>query len=234
MSEKLANSTRELIQGLLRRVNLPTLGIFAFSLCSTWSLYHLFRGNALHPTPLYWLPSVLIELVTAWLVYQVVDLARKLTVSNTSKQDKRFYTVVLVLCAALVIPTLLTSVWANAREFGGNLALGIIMPVCAIACAVGMALPQATARYEQARANERQERARERRQAQVRRKQAQTDRQSIAKLGSAGATLELYQANPDITQSQAAQMLGVSRQTVSNHLAKLRQMGLISRNGGVG
>jgi hypothetical protein len=41
--------------------HLPVFGVVAFSLSSVWSLYHLFVGNARHPTGLFWAPATLVS-----------------------------------------------------------------------------------------------------------------------------------------------------------------------------
>lgn len=225
----------------MKRISLPIVGIVAFSLCSVWSLYQLFTSKAAHPTPLLWLPAVLVELVTAWAVYQVTEHVRTLTRSNLSKQDRRFYSIVAGVFLLVALPTLGASVWANYLEFG-NLLLGLLFPVASIGCAVGASIPQAVSRFEQARANERQEaqaerkqRAKERkereRQAQAARKQRQDFDKLVSNLGNAGATLAQYAANPTQSQSSVAQTLGITRQAVSQHLVKLEQEGIIKRNG---
>jgi len=120
---------------------LPTLGIFAFALASVWSLYQLFNNSALHPTPLYWIPATLVELVTAWLAFQSVEAARQITRSNISKQDKRFAKLIFGLCVTLAIPTLAVSFAANSYEFRGHIGLASLFPVSCIACAVASAIP---------------------------------------------------------------------------------------------
>lgn len=121
--------------------HLPTVGIFAFALASVWSLFQLFNNSALHPTPLYWIPAALVELVTAWLAYQAVEAVRKVTRSNISKQDRRFARIIFVLCVVLSIPTLAVSFTANRYEFQGNVGLSLLFPVSCIACAVASAIP---------------------------------------------------------------------------------------------
>ena len=220
---------------------LPVIGIVAFSLCSVWSLYHLFTANATHPTPLYWLAAGLVELLTAWTVYQLVEQVRTLTRSNLSKQDRRFYRVIAVAFLLVALPTLGTSVWANAKEFD-NLVLGLLFPVASIGCAISAALPQTVANYRNQRASERQEEKAERNRKERERKQKQAQEQAsarhaqdfdnlVASLGKAGETLRLYVDNPMQSQASVAQALGISRQAVGQHLSRLEQEGLVKRNG---
>jgi len=133
----------------------PALGIAAFSAASINSVANLFLGRAVHPTQVLWASAALVELCTAWLVYQVVDVGRKLTRSNISKQDKRFYAGVVVVFFILSLFPLGLSIAANTLEFG-NPGLGVIFPVLSVACAVGLALPDAVASYEGDRAVERE------------------------------------------------------------------------------
>src|SRR5512139_192805 len=126
---------------------LPAAGIVAFSGCSVNALAGLLLERASHPTPMLWFAAALVELTTAWLVYQVVEQVRKVTKSNISKQDRRFYVLVLAAFALLAAPSLSLSVWANALEFG-NLALGFVFPLLSVGCAVGLALPDAVTRHE--------------------------------------------------------------------------------------
>lgn len=121
--------------------HLPTIGIFAFALASVWSLFQLFNNSALHPTLLYWIPAALVEFVTAWLAYQAVEAARKVTRSNISEQDRRFARIIFILCVALSIPTLAVSFSANRYEFQGSVGLALLFPASCIACAVASAIP---------------------------------------------------------------------------------------------
>jgi DNA-binding transcriptional ArsR family regulator len=218
---------------------LPVGGIVAFSLCSVTSIYHLLAERARNPSSVLWLPSVLIELVTAWVVTQVVEQGRRVTRSNISKQDRRFYAGVLAAFISVALPLLATSVWANAVEFQ-SVALGALFPIGSIGCAVGAALPEVTERYRQTRQAERQAKARQR-QAKARQKEAearqaeaertQRRRQKMDELGKSAPVLELYRANPMLNQAEAAEELGISRQTVGYHLSKLAEVGAIRRNG---
>lgn len=210
--------------------HLPVVGIVAFALCSTWSVYNLLYSRARHPTPLYWLPAVLVELVTAWVVAQVVAQIRELTRSRISKQDRRFYAIVAGAFVLVAVPLLTLSVWANSIEFGSAF-LGAVFPVSCVGCAVGAALPDVVATHRQQAQAERKQRASERKQRASERKRAQELGKLVASLGKAGETLALYSANPTLSQGKAAQVLGISRQAVGQHLAKLEQAGLIKRNG---
>ena len=97
--------------------------------------------EALHPTPLYWIPATLVEFVTAWLAYQAVEAAQKITRSNISKQDKRFAKLIFGMCVALATPTLVVSFAANRYEFRGHFGLALLFPASCIACAVASAIP---------------------------------------------------------------------------------------------
>jgi predicted XRE-type DNA-binding protein len=45
------------------------------------------------------------------------------------------------------------------------------------------------------------------------------------------AMLDLYAENPDLTQGEVAEVIGVSRPTVSNYLSEVEGQGLVKRNG---
>lgn len=124
---------------------LPLMGVAAFSLASTWALYKWFTGSARHPSILYLIPATLVEMVSAWLVWQAVEAARLSLLSvgrgGTTKQDRRFNIMLLVLCFLLSIPTLTASIAANYYEFQGQIWLAVLFPVACIACAVAGAIP---------------------------------------------------------------------------------------------
>jgi Skp family chaperone for outer membrane proteins len=240
---------------------LPVLGILAFSGCSVNAVASLLLEHAAHPTAALWLAAALIEVMTAWLVYQVVEQARKVTRSNISRQDRRFYGLVLAAFAVLVVPSLSLSVWANALEFG-SLALGFVFPVLTVGCAVGVALPVTVARHEKAleaaraevkrkRAETRAERDRKgaearqqraeaeaeaaRKEAEALRQRLEADRQrlegTLESLGSAAETLRRYLETPRATQAEMAATLGTSERTIRNHLGRLEDLGIVKRNG---
>lgn len=223
---------------------LPVLGILAFSLCSVNSVAHLFINHAQNPTKLLWFAAGLVEVVTAWIVHQVVDNGRKVTKSNISKQDRRFYGSVLVAFVVLAIPSLSLSVWANTIEFG-DWRLGIQFPLLSVACAVGSAVPSAVAKFEKAKEKARQEAERKRRETEkakleaaatteLDRKRQELERQQLAALGKEAETLRHFAGNPAATQAETAEALGVSERTVRNHLGRLEALGLVDRsNGGV-
>jgi uncharacterized membrane protein len=230
---------------------LPILGILAFSLCSVNSVAHLFTANAKNPTDLLWVAAGLVEVTTAWIVHQVVDNGRKVTRSNISKQDKRFYGSVLVAFVILAIPSLSLSIAANTLEFG-TIWLGIQFPLLSVACAVGSAVPFAVSRFEKAKERGRQETERKRKdkekeklaeeaaaeldreRQELERQQLELERQRLEGLGKEAETLRHYAGNPAATQAETAEMLGVSERTVRNHLGRLEALGLVSRdNGGV-
>jgi hypothetical protein len=222
---------------------LPIIGIVAFSLCSVNSVANLFLDRAHHPTLALWAPAALVELVTAWLVYQVVETTRKVTKSRISKQDRRFYGGVLLAFLILVIPSLGLSVTANTGEFG-SLFLGLQFPLLSVACAIGAALPDVVARREQSGAKEKAEAGR--RKAERDRERAEAGRRKAEKeqreaeiqqtLDSLGATarqiLGRLMAEPTQSQADVAQALGVKRQSVAHHFRRLESLGLVERNGG--
>lgn len=237
-----------------RRINLPlpVLGIVAFSVCSINSVANLFLVRAQHPTEALWLAAGLVELTTAWLVYQIVAQARKVTRSRISKQDRRFYGGILVTFVLLAVPSFGLSVVANATEFD-NWGLGAIFPLLSVACAVGAALPDTVVRFEIAREKERQEAEARRKERELERKEAEIEQQqaemaaererqrqetarkalemTLATLGSEAETLRQYTGNPAATQAQVAETLGASERTVRNHLNRLESLGLVKRNG---
>lgn len=209
---------------------LPLAGIVAFSLCSCYSLYQLFNGMAKHPTWLFAIPAILTEVVTAWVVYQSVEQIRRITLSHSLKQDRRFYAIILALFVTVAIPTLAASVWANTLEFGSVL-LGLLFPMASIGCAIGVALPDVIEQHR--RRKQADEEARK--QAIGQRKQERKSRQEVAALlatmGNEGATLRQLAVNPRQSLSTIAQSLSISRQAVSKHVSHLEQLGAIRRNG---
>lgn len=215
----------------LDKNHLPILGIIAFSLCSVWSLYHLFVSNAQHPTPLFWIPATLTELVTAWAVHSLAEYIRRLTRSNISNQDRRFYRIVVIFFGVVAMPTLAVSVWANSIEFG-SILLGSLFPIASITCAVGSALPKVVTKHERQRQEEATKAQAERKARQAERKKEQERRKKLASLGKARATFEQLVANPEQSQASIAQALSITRQAVGNHMAKLEQAGAIRRNNG--
>jgi DNA-binding transcriptional ArsR family regulator len=221
---------------------LPIVGIVAFSLCSTYSLFHLLVAYAKDDTPLFWIPAIAIELFTAWAVYNVVEQARQVTRSNISKQDRRFYGLVLALFLIVAVPTLAASVVANTLEFGGSILLGLLFPMTSVGCAIGAALPDTVSRYDSQRQAEASKAQAERKRAQEERKaeasriqaearEAQARRKQLSSLGKAEATFVKLCQDPGKSLSSIAQELSISRQSVSNHVAKLERAGAIRRNG---
>jgi len=229
---------------------LPLLGILAFSGCSVNALANLLLARAAHPTPWLWGAAALVELTTAWLVYQVVEQARMVTRSRISKQDRRFYGLMLGAFAVLTVPSLALSVWANALEFGSP-ALGLVFPMLSVGAAVGAALPATVSRHEKGKAEAKAEADRKRAEAdrqraerqaetirqqlEAERKLAERDRQravaALENLGNMAETLKLYLERPKATQSEAAATLGMSERTIRNHLGRLEDMGIVKRNG---
>jgi DNA-binding transcriptional ArsR family regulator len=218
---------------------LPIVGIIAFSLASTWNLFYLFTTHAAHPGLIFWAPAVMVELVTAGLVYYAVDLVRKTLLSNISIQDRRFYRVMLVTNLVLVIPSLGLSVWANTSEFG-TVALGAMFPLMAVACAVFLGIPDAMNKRRDAQEKEKKDT--QRKQAESRRKAEQAAEKEIARarqarerqIHSMGKAAQVYyklEQEPGKTISSIAQDFGVSPQAISQHVTKLERAGLVERNG---
>lgn len=233
------------MKAIITQINLPVLGIVAFSLASVNSIYHLLAGAAVHPSPILYAPSLLVELVTAWVIFQVVEQARHATKSRISKQDRRFRLLILGAFAGVALPLVAVSTWANTVEFGGSLILGALFPLSSIGCAVGASLPQVVSRFEQAKTNAAQETSRERkrrtteRKAKAKTEQAQSEKQQVrarllSSLGKARATYVKLEADPGRSQADIAAELGISRQAVSQHIHKLEQAGVLTRNGGGG
>lgn len=132
---------------------IPQIGILAFALASTYALVNLFNEKALHPSPIYWIPASLVEIITAWMVYQLIEKIRLATLSlggkkGTSKQDRRFNLILIGFLIILTIPTLGASIAANAFEFqaeallSGETLLSLLFPFSCIGCAIGAILPQ--------------------------------------------------------------------------------------------
>lgn len=221
---------------------LPVLGILAFSACSINSLAYLFLDRAQHPTPILWLAAVLVELVTAWLVWGAVGQLWKVTRSRSSKQDRRFNSIILVLYLALCLPSLATSVVANVLEFG-DLLLGSLFPLLSIGCAIGAALPDTISHRDRTQASDKKAKASARAAAIKAKKAAATKEQADALAqqqvvkdkvlkGKTLATFMQYKENPTQSQASVASAIGVSRQAVGQHLAKMENAGIIKRNNG--
>ncbi len=157
----------------------PILGIIAFSGCSVHALAYLLFAAAKHDTPWFWGAAVLVELMTAWLVWSIVEIARRVTKSNISKQDRRFYSIVLIAFVILAIPSLSVSVTANIIEFDNNVLLGLLFPSLSIACAVGASLPETVKRYERKKEQDAKEKERKRLDAEERKHQRQEKQHSI-------------------------------------------------------
>lgn len=221
-------------QGAIKS-QLPLLGILAFSLCSVNSVYYLLEGNAEHPHPLLWTAAGLVEIVTAWLVFQCVDTGRKLTRSRIGKGDRHFYGTLLALFIALALPSLGLSIVANSVEFGTPW-LGWVFPAMSVGCAVGAALPGVAGRYEQRKETERQEAARKKAERTQRREsEAQEVERRAAlmeNLGAASVTLRALMGNPGATIPELMAAAERSKKTIGNHLAVLEAAGVIARQNG--
>lgn len=225
--------------------HLPIAGILAFSGCSVSALAHLFFSRAVRGTWLFWAAALLVELCTAWLIWSVVETARKVTKSNISRQDKRFYSTILVTFLILAIPPLAVSVIANTIEFGGDVLLGSLFPTLSIACAVGAGLPETIKKHESQRQVEASQKQAERKQRQAERKKVARAEQEearkrqergklLASLGNAEATFVKLCQDPTQSQASIAQDLSISRQAVGQHLNKLEELGAIERGNGQG
>lgn len=134
-------------------------GILAFALCSVYAIAQLFMARAKHPHPIYYVPATFVEIVTAIAVWQIVEMFHKWSRSNQTKQDKRFYGVLIIVLAILVIPSITTSVTANYWEFGGSIPnaniifpilLGSLFPLMLIVCAILGAIPKVAKRRKEA------------------------------------------------------------------------------------
>lgn len=167
---------RQLIRLKPNKNWLPILGIVAFSGCSVHALAYLFFATAEHDTRWFWSAAVLVEICTAWLMWSVVETMRRVTKSNISKQDRRFYTIILVVFLVLSIPSLSVSVVANVNEFGGDVLLGLLFPTLSVACAVGAGLPETVKKYEKQREAEIVERKAKKEEQKAKEAQQQTER----------------------------------------------------------
>lgn len=218
--------------GRARRA-LPYIGIVAFAASSVNALGYFFIGHAQHKSNVYWAAAILVEGFTAWLVSAAVGEIHHLTRSRISEQDRRFHRVIFGLYVGFLIPTLAVSCFANYAEFRDSFWLGVLFPSLCVACAAGAAMPSTVASYEARRQEEKEKakREREEKQAEKEYKQRESNETLFESLGSAGATLALYFDHPQMTQKDAAQELGISRQAVGQHLRKLEQVGAIRRNG---
>lgn len=213
--------------------NIPLTGIFAFALASVWSLYQMFYNNALHPTWLYMIPACLVELVTAWLVYQAVGSVRVTTDTKALKRDKAFHRKVMVWCILLALPTLYVSGAANYYEFQEHFGLALLFPASSVACAVALAIPHAKQRQADERlAEERDKHAKE---LEKLRAESAKEPQVIVKtltLDERRAQLvDIWSQDGDKPFTEIAPMFGVSRQTIGNDFKALRKAGKVRRNG---
>ena len=96
------------IESALRYIQarLPVFGILAFSLCSVSAMHGLLASMTDNPIEALWLAAILAELMTAWVVGKVVETFRHLTKSKISKQDRKFYGVVLAAFVLIAVPSL--------------------------------------------------------------------------------------------------------------------------------
>lgn len=225
------------------KAKLPFVGVLAFSMYSVASVYYLLEKRAAHPHPMLWFAAALVELTTAWIVAQVVGTFRKVTRSNISKQDRRFYSGVLTAFLALCAPSLGLSIWANTVEFGTRW-LGVMFPLLSVGCAMGAALPGVAAKREKDKAKARLESDKKRAKnarakaelEQVAAQAEQTRAELEQRLGTLSAVsrqvLDEWARNPRQVQADIAQAIGVTRQVVGYHTAQLEKAGFISRNDG--
>lgn len=169
------------IKSQLNKDILPILGIVAFSGCSVHALAYLLFAAAKHDTPWFWSAAVLVELMTAWLVWSIVEVARRVTKSNISKQDRRFYSIILIAFIILAIPSLSVSVTANIIEFDNNVLLGLLFPSLSVACAIGAGLPETVKRYEEKKEQDAAKKERKRREAEEHKRQQEEERKAHTK-----------------------------------------------------
>jgi len=253
--EKMGKRFGELANSLSQRA--PLFGVFAFSACSVHALAHMLLKYARHDTPLFWGASAMIELATAWLATRIVEQVREATRSvggryGTTKQNRRFAIFALIVYSSLAAPSFATSVVANYMEFSDNGLLAFLFPVLTIACAVGAAMPgiisarkqKEKAEEEQSKRDDAAQKAEEEqsRAAKAAQKAIQEAEESAKKREKTAQTLEdlgrttdfLRQLVADPAQSRAdlAQTLDVAPQTVSYHLQKAEEAGLIDRSNG--
>jgi len=134
-------------------------GILAFALCSVYAIAQLFMARAKHPHPIYFVPAIFVEIVTAITVWQIVEMFHKWSRSNQTKQDKRFYGILIIILTILVLPSIATSITANYWEFGGfipntdiifPILLGPLFPLMLIVCAILGAIPKTVKRRKEA------------------------------------------------------------------------------------
>jgi CRP-like cAMP-binding protein len=83
----------------------------------------------------------------------------------------------------------------------------------------------------QARAEQAKTEAQQRQEEEERRQDDANLEQMLASLGKSGEVLAVFIDSPTLTHDEAADMLGITRQTVGYHLRKLEANGLIRRNG---
>lgn len=210
---------------------LPIVGIVAFSGCSVNALANLFLERAKHPVWWLWPASALIELITAWLVYNAVDGFRMVTKSGLAKQDRRFHLGILVIFLGLTLFFLSLSIYANTLEFG-SLGFGCVFPLGSVACAIGAALPDAVARFEKQKAEVKVETAKKKQERRREKQKLAEIQQSLDSLGeTAVQILGAVATNGQQSHAEIAKAIGIKRQSVSYHLQKMEDMGLIKRNG---
>ena len=65
----------------------------------------------------------------------------------------------------------------------------------------------------------------------IRANKGRDEAEILANLGKSAPVFELYQANGNLPQAEAAQILGITRQSVGYHLDNLEAQGAIKRNG---
>lgn len=181
----------------------------------------------------FWPAAVATELMTALLVWNFTETARRLTRSKTSKQDRLFYSGVCLAYLALSSFSVGLSVLANYAEFGGWL-LAAAFPTLSIASAFTGGVADAVRRRETATAEGKATADRDKKKRQKAKAEEQELSRRLSRLGKAGATLRLLAASPTKAQSQIAQELSISRQAVAQHLSRLEQAGAIERNNGDG
>ena len=193
---------------------LPILGIIAFSGCSVYALAYLLFAAAKHDTPWFWGAAVLVELTTAWLVWSIVEITRRVIKSNISKQDRRFYSIILIAFVILAIPSLSVSVTANIIEFDNNILLGLLFPSLSIACAIGAGLPETVRRYEKKKRQDAAEKERKRLEVEERKRQQEKELKTSAGFNKWSTRGERLNAIVQCVQELDPEHKGVTRKDI--------------------
>lgn len=130
-----------------------------FAMGSVHSLRLLLGLWARHDSELLWLLAIAIELLTAFMIWRIVEIARIVTKSHQLKENRKFYGGLLVTLIVLLLPSLFSSIWANYVEFNGNPVLSVLWPGMAVACAILSGIPHAERVFKAEKQVEKEERA---------------------------------------------------------------------------